>query len=133
MPASQHAPKARERERERTYRVVISIGVNRHSHSLVSRLHGEVLCAETWGLEALGLDIGESTNRSKGLGQLTDFGEDCVDVEVNHALGRGSKLNLTIVGRDRLRARMSVVDTEVLVVIHKAESDSGEGTLKHVL
>jgi hypothetical protein len=133
IPACQHAPKERESERERTHRVIIGIGVDRHGDSLVSRLHREELCTEARGLEALCLDVCESTHGSEGLSKFADFSEDGLNAEVNHALGRGSEFNLAVVGGDRLSTRMGGVDTEVLVVIHKAESDSGKSTLEHVL
>jgi hypothetical protein len=86
MQARKQAPKERKKERDDTHRVVVSVGVDRHSDSLVGKLHGEVLCTEAWSPEALGLDVGEGTDRSKGLGKFADFSEDGMNAGVNHVL-----------------------------------------------
>jgi hypothetical protein len=116
-----------------TYRVVTNFITNRCGNDVVSQLHGEVLSTEARSLEALVLNVCERTNGAELFGELADFGEGVLEVEVHHGLGSSDELNLAIVCGDVLSTNMGVVESEVLMMIDEFEGNGSQCSLKHVL
>ena len=90
------------------------------------------LCAKTWGLEALALNLRQYTNQSASLSKATDFSEDGLRVEVNHALGHGGELDLAVISGDSLSVRMST-ELKVLMLASEGKAKIGTSNLNHIL